>query len=172
MTRGNWDCGQIWEGVLGSSLHKAPYTLWLSADIAAMLKCTSVGQHGSRSAIVEDAIRHFFSPGEDERFSIMARRLDQMQLATHKMSEQQWVSTELLGCFIELFLMATPPLSPDEQEIARARSQRHFQILLTELRTHMRHNEPLAELILADQAALEAARQEERHDTVHEERVT
>ena len=124
---------------------KKRYALYLSRPLANRLEVIARQRHGSKSALLEEALRNSLEPeqvpGIEEG---LARRLDELQRILATVARDMTVATETLGLFVRYFLIVTPPIPEDEQEPARLTGRQRYDIFAAEVGKRVAENRRLA----------------------------
>ena len=124
---------------------KKRYALYLSRPLANRLEVIARQRHGSKSALLEEALRNSLEPeqvpGIEEG---LARRLDELQRIVATVARDMTVASETLGLFVRYFLIVTPPIPEDEQEPARLTGRQRYDIFAAEVGKRVAENRRLA----------------------------
>jgi len=99
---------------------KKRYCLYLSRPLAHQLERVASLRHGSKSALLEEALRKSLEPeqvpGVEEG---LVRRLNELHKALAAIARDVTVATETLALFVRYMLTVTPPIPDSDQESAR-----------------------------------------------------
>jgi hypothetical protein len=91
-------------------MRKKRYCLYLSRPLAHQLERVASLRHGSKSALLEEALRKSLEPeqvpGVEEG---LARRLNELHRAVSAMARDVTVASETLALFVRYMLTVTPP---------------------------------------------------------------
>ena len=124
---------------------KKRYALYLSRPLANRLEVIARQRHGSKSALLEEALRNSLEPeqvpGIEEG---LARRLDELQRIVATVARDMTVASETLGLFVRYFLTVTPPIPQDEQELARLTGRQRYDVFAAEVGKRVAENRRLA----------------------------
>jgi type IV secretion system protein VirB11 len=101
-------------------MRKKRYCLYLSRPLAHQLERVASLRHGSKSALLEEALRKSLEPeqvpGVEEG---LVRRLNELHRAVSAIARDQTVLNETTALFVRYMLAVTPPLPDSDQEPAR-----------------------------------------------------
>jgi hypothetical protein len=101
-------------------MRKKRYCLYLSRPLAHQLERVASLRHGSKSALLEEALRESLEPeqvpGVEEG---LIRRLNELHRAVSAVARDQTVLNETTALFVRYMLAVTPPLPDSDQEPAR-----------------------------------------------------
>ena len=113
---------------------KKRYALYISRALASKFDHVAQQRHGSKSAMLEEALRLSLEPqrvpGAEEVF---VRRLDQLHKVIGTINRDVAIVTETLALFVRYFLTITPPLPQSEQEPARLLGRERFQVFVAQV---------------------------------------
>ncbi|MBN9262414.1 MAG: CopG family transcriptional regulator [Hyphomicrobium sp.] len=113
---------------------KKRYALYISRALASKFDLVAKQRHGSKSAMLEEALRLCLEPekvpGVEE---VLVRRLDELHKVVGIVNRDVAIITETLALFVRYFLMITPPLPESEQEAARLRGRERFQVFVAQV---------------------------------------
>ena len=113
---------------------KKRYCLYLSRPLAHKLERVASQRHGSKSALLEEALRKSLEPeqvpGVEEG---LLRRLNELHRAVAAIARDQLVATETLALFVRYMLTVTPPLPDSDQEPARLTGRKRCDVFLVEV---------------------------------------
>ena len=128
---------------------KKRYALYLSRPLANRLELVARQRHGSKSALLEEALRKSLEPeqvpGVEEG---LIRRLNELQRIVAIVARDQTVATETLALFVRYFLTVTPPLPEDDQEPARLIGRKRYDVFVAEVGKRVAENRRLASDVL------------------------
>lgn len=113
---------------------KKRYALYISRPLAAKFDLIAQKRHGSKSAMLEEALRATLEPekvpGAEE---VLVRRLDELHKVVGIINRDVAIVTETLALFVRYFLTITPPLPQSEQEPARLLGRERFQVFIAQV---------------------------------------
>jgi hypothetical protein len=113
---------------------KKRYCLYLSRPLANRLERVASLRHGSKSALLEEALRKSFEPeqvpGVEEG---LVRRLNELHRAVSAIARDVTVATETLALFVRYMLTVTPPIPDGDQEPARLTGRKRYDVFLAEV---------------------------------------
>jgi hypothetical protein len=113
---------------------KKRYCLYLSRPLAHQLERVASLRHGSKSALLEEALRKSLEPeqvpGVEEG---LVRRLNELHKALAAIARDVTVATETLALFVRYMLTVTPPIPDGDQEPARLTGRKRFDVFLAEV---------------------------------------
>ena len=113
---------------------KKRYCLYLSRPLAHQLERVASLRHGSKSALLEEALRKSLEPeqvpGVEEG---LVRRLNELHKALAAIARDVTVATETLALFVRYMLTVTPPIPDGDQESARLTGRKRYDVFLTEV---------------------------------------
>ena len=113
---------------------KKRYALYISRALASKFDLVAEKRHGSKSAMLEEALRLSLEPekvpGVEE---VLVRRLDELHRVVGIVNRDVAIVTEPLALFVRYFLMITPPLPQSEQEPARLLGRERFQVFVAQV---------------------------------------
>jgi hypothetical protein len=113
---------------------KKRYALYISRALASKFDLVAEQRHGSKSAMLEEALRLSLEPekvpGVEE---VLVRRLDELHKVVGIVNRDVAIVTETLALFVRYFLMITPPLPQSEQEPARLLGRERFQVFVAQV---------------------------------------
>ena len=115
-------------------MRKKRYCLYLSRPLAHQLERVASLRHGSKSALLEEALRKSLEPeqvpGVEEG---LVRRLNELHRAVSAIARDLTVATETLALFVRYMLTVTPPLPDSDQEPARLTGRKRYDVFLAEV---------------------------------------
>ena len=115
-------------------MRKKRYCLYLSRPLAHQLERVASLRHGSKSALLEEALRKSLEPeqvpGVEEG---LLRRLNELHRAVSAVARDQTVLNETTALFVRYMLAVTPPLPDSDQEPARLTGRKRYDVFLTEV---------------------------------------
>lgn len=113
---------------------KKRYALYISRPLANKFELVAQQRHGSKSAMLEEALRLSLEPqrvpGVEE---VLVRRLDELHKVVGIVNRDVAIVTEVLALFVRYFLTITPPLPQSEQEPARLLGRERFQVFVAQV---------------------------------------
>jgi hypothetical protein len=133
---------------------KKRYALYISRPLASKFDLVAQKRHGSKSAMLEEALRLSLEPqrvpGAEE---VLVRRLDELHKVVGVISRDVAIVTETLALFVRYFLMITPPLPQSEQEAARLLGRERFQVFVAQVGRRLATDHRLVSEVLETIAA-------------------
>jgi predicted transcriptional regulator len=128
---------------------KKKYTLYLPVPLARKLDQVARDRHGAKSALVEEALRASFEPQQHAGVEdALARRLDHISRQLAAVVRDQKVTAETLGIFVRYYLTASPPVTDDDQEPARLKGRKRYEVLLAEVGKRLAEDRTFAAEVL------------------------
>jgi hypothetical protein len=128
---------------------KKRYCLYLSRPLAHQLERVASLRHGSKSALLEEALRKSLEPeqvpGVEEG---LVRRLNELHKALAAIARDVTVATETLALFVRYMLTVTPPIPDGDQESARLTGRKRYDVFLAEVGKRVAENALLAAEVL------------------------
>jgi ClpP class serine protease len=122
-------------------MRKKRYCLYLSRPLAHQLERVASLRHGSKSALLEEALRKSFEPeqvpGVEEG---LVRRLNELHRAVAAMARDVTVASETLALFVRYMLTVTPPIPDGDQESARLTGRKRYDVFLAEVGKRVAEN--------------------------------
>ncbi len=113
---------------------KKRYALYISRSLASKFDLVAQQRHGSKSAMLEEALPLSLEPqrvpGAEE---VLVRRLDELHKVVGTVNRDVAIVTETLALFVRYFLTITPPLPQSEQESARLLGRERFQVFVAQV---------------------------------------
>jgi hypothetical protein len=113
---------------------KKRYCLYLSRPLAHKLERIASQRHGSKSALLEEALRKSLEPeqvpGVEEG---LLRRLNEFHRALAAIGRDQLVINETIALFVRYMLAVTPPLPDSDHEPARLTARKRIDVFLVEV---------------------------------------
>ena len=113
---------------------KKRLSIRLSAPLARKLEFVAGRSSGTKSALIEEALRARLEPeqvpGIDD---VLIRRLNELNRAIGGIARDIAIVTETLALFVRYFLTITPPLPQGEQEPARLLGKQRFQVFVAQV---------------------------------------
>jgi hypothetical protein len=113
---------------------KKRYCLYLSRPLAHKLDRVASQRHGSKSALLEEALRKSLEPeqvpGVEEG---LLRRLNELHRALAAIARDQLVINETIALFVRYMLAVTPPLPDSDHEPARLTARKRIDVFLVEV---------------------------------------
>ena len=135
---------------------KKRYALYMSRPLANKFELIARRRHGSKSALLEEAVRASLEPeqvpGVEET---LIRRLNELHKAVATMARDVAIVTETLALFVRYFLTITPPLPQSEQEPARLLGKERFQVFVAQIGRRLAGDHRLVSEVLETIAANE-----------------
>lgn len=113
---------------------KAQISVYLDAEVMAMLADYAARRDQSLSLIAEAAIASFLSPDAAERReAVLAKRLDQIDRRMTRLERDVGIAVETLAVFIRFWLATTPALPEPAAQAARAKAGERYDAFVTAL---------------------------------------
>jgi hypothetical protein len=113
---------------------KKRYSVLLPQELAERFERVAGLRHGSKSAIVEEALDRRLNP---EKYPFIGdallRRLDEQSRSIATLKRDTVIVAEMLSLFVRYFLTITPPLGEREQQPARALGKERFQVFVAQI---------------------------------------
>ena len=113
---------------------KKRYSVLLPQELAERFERVAGLRHGSKSAIVEEALDRRLNP---EKYPLIGdallRRLDEQSRSIATLKRDTVIVAEMLSLFVRYFLTITPPLGEREQQPARALGKERFQVFVAQI---------------------------------------
>ena len=113
---------------------KKRLSIRLSAPLARKLEFVAGRSSGTKSALIEEALRARLEPeqvpGIDD---VLIRRLNELNRAIGSIARDIAIITETLALFVRYFLTITPPLPQAEQDAARALGRQRFEVFVAQV---------------------------------------
>jgi len=113
---------------------KKRYSVLLPQELAERFERIAGLRHGSKSAIVEEALDRRLNP---EKYPFIGdallRRLDEQSRTIATLKRDTVIVAEMLSLFVRYFLTITPPLGEREQQPARALGKERFQVFVAQI---------------------------------------
>lgn len=136
---------------------KAQISVYLDAEVLAMLGDYASRRDQPMSIIAEAAIASFLSPdGEERREAAIARRLDQLDRRMSRLERDTGISVETLAVFVRFWLNTTPALPEPAVEAARAKATERYEAFITALGRRLAKGPALRQEIAEDVAGGDA----------------
>jgi hypothetical protein len=115
-------------------MRKKRYCLYLSRPLAHQLERVASLRHGSKSALLEEALRKSLEPeqvpGVEEA---LLRRFNELHRTMAAIARDLTVATETLALFVRYMLTITPPIPVSDQESARLTGRKRYDVFLGEV---------------------------------------
>lgn len=132
---------------------KAQISVYLDAEVMAMLGDYASRRDQPMSMIAEAAIASFLSPDAAERReAAIARRLDQLDRRMSRLERDTGISVETLAVFVRFWLNTTPALPEPAVEAARAKAAERYEAFITALGRRLAKGPALRQEIAEDVA--------------------
>jgi predicted DNA-binding protein len=113
---------------------KKRYSVLLPHELAERFERVAGLRHGSKSAIVEEALDRRLNP---EKYPFIGdallRRLDEQSKSFATLKRDTVIIAEMVSLFVRYFLTITPPLGEREQQPARALGKERFQVFVAQI---------------------------------------
>jgi len=133
---------------------KKRYSVLLPQELAERFERVAGLRHGSKSAIVEEALDRRLNP---EKYPFIGdallRRLDEQSRTISALKRDTVIVAEMLSLFVRYFLTITPPLGEREQEPARALGKERFQVFVAQIGRRLASDRRLVSEVLESIAA-------------------
>jgi hypothetical protein len=114
---------------------KKRYSVLLPQELAERFERVAGLRHGSKSAIVEEALDRRLNPDKYPFIGdALLRRLDEQSRSIAALKRDTVIVAEMLSpLFVRYFLTITPPLAEREQQPARALGKERFQVFVVQI---------------------------------------
>ena len=133
---------------------KKRYSVLLPQELAERFERIAGLRHGSKSAIVEEALDRRLNP---EKYPFIGdallRRLDEQSRTIATLKRDTVIIAEMLSLFVRYFLTITPPLGEREQQPARALGKERFQVFVAQIGRRLASDRRLVSEVLESIAA-------------------
>jgi predicted DNA-binding protein len=133
---------------------KKRYSVLLPQELAERFERVAGLRHGSKSAIVEEALDRRLNP---EKYPFIGdallRRLDEQSRTIATLKRDTVIVAEMLSLFVRYFLTITPPLGEREQQPARALGKERFQVFVAQIGRRLASDRRLVSEVLESIAA-------------------
>ena len=133
---------------------KKRYSVLLPQELAERFERIAGLRHGSKSAIVEEALDRRLNP---EKYPFIGdallRRLDEQSRTIATLKRDTVIVAEMLSLFVRYFLTITPPLGEREQQPARALGKECFQVFVAQIGRRLASDRRLVSEVLESIAA-------------------
>jgi predicted DNA-binding protein len=113
---------------------KKRYSVLLPQELAERFERVAGLRHGSKSAIVEEALDRRLNPDKYPFIGdALLRRLDEQSRSLATLKRDTVIIAEMVSLFVRYFLTITPPLGEREQQPARALGRERFQVFVAQI---------------------------------------
>jgi hypothetical protein len=113
---------------------KKRYSVLLPQELAERFERVAGLRHGSKSAIVEEALDRRLNPDKYPFIGdALLRRLDEQSRSIATLKRDTVIIAEMLSLFVRYFVTITPPLGEREQQPARALGKERFQVFVAQI---------------------------------------
>jgi hypothetical protein len=113
---------------------KKRYSVLLPQELAERFERVAGLRHGSKSAIVEEALDRRLNPDKYPFIGdALLRRLDEQSRSIATLKRDTVIIAEMVSLFVRYFLTITPPLGEREQQPARALGKERFQVFVAQI---------------------------------------
>jgi predicted DNA-binding protein len=113
---------------------KKRYSVLLPHELAERFERVAGLRHGSKSAIVEEALDRRLNPDKYPFIGdALLRRLDEQSKSLATLKRDTVIIAEMVSLFVRYFLTITPPLGEREQQAARALGKERFQVFVAQI---------------------------------------
>jgi hypothetical protein len=113
---------------------KKRYSVLLPHDLAERFENVAKLRHGSKSAIVEEALDRRLNPDKYPFIGdALLRRLDEQSRTIATLRRDTVIIAEMVSLFVRYFLTITPPLGEREQQPARALGKERFHVFVAQI---------------------------------------
>jgi predicted DNA-binding protein len=133
---------------------KKRYSVLLPQELAERFERVAGLRHGSKSAIVEEALDRRLNP---EKYPFIGdallRRLDEQSRSFATLKRDTVIIAEMVSLFVRYFLTITPPLGEREQQAARALGKERFQVFVAQIGRRLTSDRRLVSEVLESIAA-------------------
>jgi len=113
---------------------KKRYSVLLPQELAERFERVAALRHGSKSAIVEEALDRRLNP---EKYPFIGdallRRLDEQSRTIATLKRDTVIVAEMLSLFVRYYLTIAPPLAQKEQQPARELGRERFQVFVAQI---------------------------------------
>ena len=133
---------------------KKRYSVLLPQELAERFERVAALRHGSKSAIVEEALDRRLNPDKYPFIGdALLRRLDEQARSIATLKRDTVIVAEMLSLFVRYFLTITPPLGEREQQPARALGKERFQVFVAQIGRRLASDRRLVSEVLESIAA-------------------
>jgi predicted DNA-binding protein len=133
---------------------KKRYSVLLPQELAERFERVAGLRHGSKSAIVEEALDRRLNPDKYPFIGdALLRRLDEQSKSLATLKRDTVIIAEMLSLFVRYFLTITPPLGEREQQPARALGKERFQVFVAQIGRRLASDRRLVSEVLESIAA-------------------
>jgi len=133
---------------------KKRYSVLLPQELAERFERVAGLRHGSKSAIVEEALDRRLNPDKYPFIGdALLRRLDEQSKSFAALKRDTVIVAEMLSLFVRYFLTITPPLGEREQQPARALGKERFQVFVAQIGRRLASDRRLVSEVLESIAA-------------------
>ena len=130
-------------------MSKKRINIYVERSLALKFDSLAGRRKGSKSALVEDALRTLLEPQPMPGVNdALGRRLDELNRTVARIDRDNAISTETLALFVRYFLTITPPLPQSEQEPARLLGRERFEVFVAEVGRRMAADRRLVSEVL------------------------
>jgi hypothetical protein len=133
---------------------KKRYSILLPHELAERFERVAGLRHGSKSAIVEEALDRRLNP---EKYPFIGdallRRLDEQSKSFATLKRDTVIIAEMVSLFVRYFLTITPPLGEREQQPARQLGKERFQVFVAQIGRRLTSDRRLVSEVLESIAA-------------------
>src|SRR5512145_3010883 len=129
---------------------KKRYSVLLPQELAERFERVAGLRHGSKSAIVEEALDRRLNPDKYPFIGdALLRRLDEQSRSLATLKRDTVIIAEMVSLFVRYFLTITPPLGEREQQPARALGKERFQVFVAQIGRRLASDRRLVSEVLA-----------------------
>jgi hypothetical protein len=133
---------------------KKRYSVLLPHELAERFERVAGLRHGSKSAIVEEALDRRLNPDKYPFIGdALLRRLDEQSRTIATLKRDTVIIAEMVSLFVRYFLTITPPLGEREQQPARALGKERFQVFVAQIGRRLASDRRLVSEVLESIAA-------------------
>ncbi len=133
---------------------KKRYSVLLPHELAERFERVAGLRHGSKSAIVEEALDRRLNPDKYPFIGdALLRRLDEQSRTIATLKRDTVIIAEMVSLFVRYFLTITPPLGEREQQPARALGKERFQVFVAQIGRRLASDRRLVSEVLQSIAA-------------------
>jgi hypothetical protein len=133
---------------------KKRYSVLLPHELAERFERVAGLRHGSKSAIVEEALDRRLNPDKYPFIGdALLRRLDEQSRSLATLKRDTVIVAEMVSLFVRYFLTITPPLGEREQQPARALGKERFQVFVAQIGRRLTSDRRLVSEVLESIAA-------------------
>ena len=124
---------------------KPRVNLRLDAQLLAMLEDVAFEHQTTKTAVLEAALRHFFS--EERDYTLEDRVMKRMDNFETRMGRLEWkanLSIEIMSHYMHYWLTRTDPLPPSQRDAMAALGYRRFNHFMDQVSVKMKKRRTLS----------------------------